>query len=300
MITRLISPANPLLAPRAPCLRLPPGLRISLFSTTCSRFDNSTINHYEVLKLKPDSTHAEIKKYALYLQLTVYDSQLTCSPRQFYSLSRTTHPDMNPHDPKASERFAQVSESYSILADPEKRKRYDRDYYRAQQATPGRSATRAAGHTGSYAGSRPPSGLSKRRGAFRGPPPSFYAHGGSSPKNTSSASSSASSGPAPGGTFDPDQYSSNPDPNFDPSSTFKTQTQEDLRRQSRRAAALAAAAAQLEDDSNFWARFFVVAGVILGAVTVGTIVSGIGGPKGGMTRRDGSRRDGPSNAWTKG
>jgi curved DNA-binding protein CbpA len=218
--------------------------------------------------------------------------------RQFYSLSRTTHPDMNPQDPKASERFAQISESYSVLADPEKRKRYDRDHFRAQQAS--HSATRAAGHTGSYAGSRPPSGLSRRRGAFHGPPPSFYAHGGSAPKNTSSASSSASGGPSPGGTFDANQYSSNPDANFDASSTFKTQSQEDIRRQSRRAAALAAAAAQMEDDSNFWARFFVVTGVILGAITIGTIVSGMGSPKGGMTRGDGSRRDGPSNAWTKG
>src|SRR5205814_9861550 len=127
----------------------------------------------------------------------------------------------NPHDPNASERFAQVSESYSVLADPEKRKRWDRDHFRTQQAS--RSATRAAGHTGSYAGSRPPSGLSRRRGAFRGPPPSFYSHGGSSVKNTS-PSSFASGGPAPGATFDTG-HSSNPDANFDPTSTFKTQSQ---------------------------------------------------------------------------
>jgi hypothetical protein len=63
---------------------------------------------------------------------------------------------------------------------------------------------------------------------------------------------------------------------------------------------MAAAAAQLEDDSNFWARFFVVTGVVLGAITIGTIAGSIGSPKGGMTRGDGSRRDGPSNEWTKG
>jgi len=279
MIPRLITPANPLLASRISCFRSASCMRVSLFSTTCSCFDNRP-NHYEVLKVKPDVSPAELKK-------------------QFYTLSRSTHPDMNPKDPKAHERFAQVSESYSILAHPEKRKRYDRDHMRVHQAS--HSATRAAGHTGSYAGSRPASGLSKRRGTFRGPPPSFYAHGGSSPKNTSSASSSASSGPT-GGMFNADAYSSNPDPDFDPSPIHRTQTHEDTRRQSRRAAAIAAAQAELDErtDADFWARFFVVGGVILGAVTIGTIASGAATPKGGMTRGDGSRRDGPSNAWTKG
>ncbi len=221
------------------------------------------------------------------------------TPRQFYSLSRSTHPDMNPHDRQASERFAQVSESYSVLSNPGKRQRYDRDYMRANQASS--SPTRAAGHTGSYAGSRPASGLSKSRGTFRGPPPSFYAHGGSNPKNTSSASSSASSGPT-GGTFNAGAYSSNPDPDFDPNPIHRTQTVEDSRRQSRRAAAVAAAQAELDErtDADFWVRFFVVGGVILGAVTIGTIVSGAATPKGGMLRGDGSRRDGPRNAWTKG
>ena len=202
---------------------------------------------------------------------------------------------MNPNDPTASERFSQVSASYSVLADPEKRKRYDRDVFRIRHAS---SGPRAAGHTGSYAGSRPPSGLSKRRGTFRGPPPSFYAHGGAKAGNSSQASNS-SQGPQ-AGSFDPSSYSSNYDPDFDPDPVYRTQSVEDSRRNTRRQAEMARAQAELDDDGNFWGRFVLVTGVIVGAISLGSVIAGAGGTKGGMTRGDGSKRNGPKNEWTKG
>lgn len=101
--------------------------------------------------------------------------------RQFYRLSKSNHPDLHPNDPSKSKRFVAISEAYSVLGSPEKRKTYDRDFLPAAQ---GPSGGHPSGHRGSYsshsspAGGRPASGLSKRRTQYKGPPPSFYASGG--------------------------------------------------------------------------------------------------------------------------
>lgn len=45
--------------------------------------------------------------------------------KAYRRLARQYHPDMNKGDKKSEERFKEVSEAYSVLSDPEKKKQYD-------------------------------------------------------------------------------------------------------------------------------------------------------------------------------
>ncbi|WP_022872175.1 DnaJ C-terminal domain-containing protein [Nesterenkonia alba] len=61
---------------------------------------------YAILGVSQDASAEEIKK-------------------AYRKLARQHHPDKNPDDPAAEQRFKDISEAHSVLADPEQRQQYD-------------------------------------------------------------------------------------------------------------------------------------------------------------------------------
>src|ERR671915_1860116 len=86
-------------------------------------------DYYEVLGVSQTASEQEIK--SAYRRLAV-----------------KYHPDKNPNDASAEEKFKEAAEAYSVLSDPEQRRRYDRFGHAGVSSNAGAGAWGAPGFGG--------------------------------------------------------------------------------------------------------------------------------------------------------
>lgn len=72
----------------------------------CERMNGEIKDYYTILGVTPDSDEEQIRS-------------------QYRKLAMRYHPDRNPDDPQAEERFKEIAEAYGVLTDPQKRSQYD-------------------------------------------------------------------------------------------------------------------------------------------------------------------------------
>ena len=84
---------------------------------------------YQVLGVPESASAAEIKK-------------------AYRKLAKQYHPDANPNNPQAAERFKSISEAHSVLSDPEKKAKYDQMRRLGAFGGYGRPSTGARGRPG--------------------------------------------------------------------------------------------------------------------------------------------------------
>src|SRR5260370_25516202 len=102
-------------------------------------------DYYGVLGVKKTASQDEIRK-------------------AFRKLARKHHPDVNPGDKKAEEKFKELSEANDVLSDPKKRKIYDQIGFYSDNIDPAaadayaRGGPTGAGGFGDVSGARTGSG----------------------------------------------------------------------------------------------------------------------------------------------
>src|SRR6202167_2066034 len=113
-----------------------------------------TKDYYAILGIKKTATTDDIRK-------------------AFRKLARKHHPDVNPGDKKAEEKFKEISEANDVLSDEKKRKVYDALGYYSDQIDPAAAEAAARGGYGFFGGGGQPGGPPPPPGGGRGVPIDF-------------------------------------------------------------------------------------------------------------------------------
>src|ERR1700689_2447504 len=113
-----------------------------------------TKDYYAVLGVKKTATSDDIRK-------------------AFRKLARKHHPDVNPGDKKAEERFKEISEANDVLSDEKKRKVYDALGYYSDQIDPAAAEAAARGGYGGFPGGGQAGSSARQPGGGRGVPIDF-------------------------------------------------------------------------------------------------------------------------------
>ncbi|MEP6700520.1 MAG: J domain-containing protein [Bacteroidota bacterium] len=90
------------------------------------------IDYYNILGVDKKASEDDIKK-------------------AYRKLARKLHPDINPNDKEAHQKFQQINEANEVLSDPEKRKKYDKygkDWQHAEQFEQQRQSQRQSQYPG--------------------------------------------------------------------------------------------------------------------------------------------------------
>src|SRR5436853_7858601 len=90
-----------------------------------------TKDYYAILGVKKNASVDDIRK-------------------AFRKLARKYHPDVNPGDKKAEEKFKEMSEANDVLSDPKKRKIYDQVGYYSDNIDPATAEAYARGGGGGF------------------------------------------------------------------------------------------------------------------------------------------------------
>ncbi|MCJ7509305.1 MAG: J domain-containing protein [Dehalococcoidia bacterium] len=96
-------------------------------------------DYYAILGIKRDASDKEIRQ-------------------AYRRLARKHHPDVNPGDKAAGERFKEINAAYEVISDPEKRRKYDLYGDQWQYADQIEEARRQSGQTRSWSGHGVPFG----------------------------------------------------------------------------------------------------------------------------------------------